>query len=96
MDANTMIGLVILALALGMGCFLAAVLLAAGEGSGPRAGGPLYGRITRGAFARTGTGQLAESRAHCYYDCMSGFHWNSEWGGLCSEACSVSGRSPRG
>lgn len=96
MDANTIIGLTILALALGMGCFVAAALLAAGEGGEPRAGRPLYGRITRGAFARPGTDLPSEGRAHCYYDCMSGFHWSSDWGGLCSEACSVSGRVPRG
>jgi hypothetical protein len=96
MDANIVLGSAILVLALASGAFLASIVLAASEEGQPRAGRPLYGRRTRGALARPGTGPPAVSRAHCYYDCMSGFHWSSDWGGLCSEACSVSGRLPRG
>jgi hypothetical protein len=96
MDANIVLGSAILVLALASGAFLASIVLAASEEGQPRAGRPLYGRRTRGALAQPGTGPPAVSRAHCYYDCMSGFHWSSDWGGLCSEACSVSGRLPRG
>ncbi len=96
MDANIVLGSAILVVALVSGVFLASMVVAASQESETRAGRLLYGRRTRGAFARPGTGQPAVSRAHCYYDCMSGFHWGSDWGGLCSEACSVSGRLPRG
>jgi hypothetical protein len=95
MDGNIVLGSAILVMALLSGAFLASIVLAASGESGP-AGRPLYGRRTRSALARPGTDQPAVSRAHCYYDCMSGFHWGSDWGGLCSEACSVSGRLPRG
>jgi hypothetical protein len=96
MDANIVLGSAILVLALVSGAFLASIVLAASGESEPRAGRFLYGSRTRGALARPGTGSPAVSRAHCYYDCMTGFHWSSDWGGLCSEACSVSGRLPRG
>ena len=96
MDANIVLGSAILVLALVSGAFLASIVLAASEKSEPRAGRPLYGRRTRSALARPDTGPPAVSRAHCYYDCMSGFHWSSDWGGLCSAACSVSGQLPRG
>ena len=96
MDANIILGWALLALALGTGSFFAAIVLAASEESESRAGRPIYERRTRGALARPGTGPPVVSRANCYYDCMSGFNWSSDWGGLCSEACSVSGRLPRG
>jgi hypothetical protein len=94
MDANIVLGWTLLALALLTGSFFAAIVLAASEESEPRTGRPLYGGRTRGAFVQTGTGRPAVSRAHCYYDCMSGFHWGSDWGGLCGEACSVGGQLP--
>jgi hypothetical protein len=96
MDANIVLGWALLGLALVTGSFFAAIVVAASEERAQRAGTPLYGRRTRGALARPGTGPPAESRAHCYYDCMSGFHWSSDWGGWCSEGCSVSGQLPRG
>jgi hypothetical protein len=93
MDANIVLGWALLGLALVAGSFFAAIVLAAGES---RAGTPLYGRRTRGGLPRPITGPPAASRANCYYDCMRGFRWSSDWGDLCSEACTVSGRLPRG
>jgi len=95
MDANIVLGSAILVLALVSGVFLASIVLAASEESEPRAGRPPYGRRTRGAFSKAGTGPPAVSLAHCYYDCMSGFHWGSDWDRLCGEACSISGQLPR-
>jgi len=96
MDANIVLGWALLALALVAGSFFAAIVLAASKESESRAGRPLYGSRTRGAFRRPGKGPRAVSLAHCYYDCMRGFHWSSDWDGLCGEACSVGGRLPRG
>ncbi len=96
MDANIFLGWAILALAVVTGSFFAALVLAASEEGEQRAGRLLYGRSTRGAFPRPGVGTPEAGRARCYYDCMSGFHWNTDWGGLCGEACTVSGQLPRG
>jgi hypothetical protein len=96
MDANIFLGWALLALALATGSVFAAIILAASKESESRAGRPLYGRRTRGAFSKPGTGPRAVSLAHCYYDCMSGFHWSSDWDRLCGEACSVGGRLPKG
>jgi hypothetical protein len=96
MDANIVLGSAVLVLALASGAFLASIVVAASQESEQRANRPLFRRRSDEAFARPSTGQPAARRAHCYYDCMSGFHWGSDWGGLCSEACSVSGRLPRG
>lgn len=88
MEANIAIGLATLTLALAMGCFLAAALLAAGEGSEPRASGSPYRVKVGGAPIQASTGSQARSLpAHCYYDCMSSFHWGEDWGKLCGEAC---------
>ena len=96
MDANIVFGWTLLALALVTGGVFAAIVLAASKESESRAGRPLYGSRTRGAFRRPSRSSQAVSLARCYYDCMRGFHWSSDWDGLCGEACSVGGRLPRG
>ncbi len=93
MDANIAIGLAILTLALAMGSFLAAALLAAGEGSESRASAPLYRMKAGGPLPQPSTGSSAKSLpASCYYDCMSSFHWAGDWGRSCGEACGTSTR----
>lgn len=97
MDANIAIGLAILTLALAMGCFLAAALLAAGEGSEPRSSGSPYTAKVGGALIQASTGPQARSLpASCYYDCMSSFHWADDWGSLCGEACGTGARLLKG
>lgn len=96
MDANIVLGWALLALAIAIGGVFAAIVLAASKESESRAGRPLSGRRTRGAFSKRSTGPRAVSLAHCYYDCMRGFHWSSDWDRLCGEACSAGGRLPRG
>jgi hypothetical protein len=96
MDANIVLGWALLALAIATGGLFAAIVLAASKKSEPRSGRPLDGRRTRGAFIRPDTGPQAGSLAQCYYDCMRGFHWSSDWDRLCSEGCSVSGPKTTG
>ena len=63
MDANIILGSAILVVALVSGVFLASMVLAASQESEARAGRPLYGRRTRGALARPGTGPPVVSHA---------------------------------
>ena len=96
MDANIVLGGAILTLALVMGGFLTAIVLAARDVRQQRAGAPSYATKTGGTFLRPVTDPLAVGPADCYYQCMSGFRWSDDWGNLCGEACGVGGKLPKG
>ncbi len=97
MDANLLIGSAMLLLAVVSGVFLAAIVLAASNVSEQLSSKPLYGPGDRGAHSPRGRGPLAAPHsADCYYECMNGFHWSSDWGSMCGEACGTSRILPKG
>ncbi len=95
MDVNIILEWTIFGLALAMGGFFAAILLAAIRTTNERVDQPLNGLKAASAFSLPGSDPPAATAAQCYYDCMSSFRWDSEWGTLCSEACPGSTKGPK-
>jgi hypothetical protein len=96
MDANIIVGSAILALALAIGGFLAAAVLAANEGEQARSGRTQYPPKRENGLLRAGASPLAEDPAQCYYECMNSFRWTTDWDSLCGEACGTGARLLKG
>jgi hypothetical protein len=93
MDANVMIGLAILALAMVTAGIFTAIVLAAGHANERPIRSP-YGLRTGAVSVRPGRGSSTSSPTRCYYDCMTGFRWTNDWNRLCREACGAGTNLP--
>ncbi len=95
MNADIIFQWSILGMALAIGGLFAAILLAAIRDTKMSVGQSLKALKAGSAYSLSGSGPPAAAAAQCYYNCMSSFHWDSEWGTSCGEACAVGTNRPK-
>jgi hypothetical protein len=64
---------------------IAVAVMSPARKSGPEIPERLYEAPAGGLSPKKGT----EESAQCYWDCMDGFHWASDWAKQCSMACGM-------
>lgn len=89
MATHVIVGWVVLAAALTLAAVVIAGIAAALRSLGRKGGPEIPGHIFVNPSSRSFPELGSLGSAQCYWDCMSGFHWDEDWKERCAPACGL-------